>query len=639
MIAGQQTTETGQATSQEVDRDWWRGAVIYQIYPRSFQDHNGDGVGDLVGITERLEYVADLGVDAIWLSPVFTSPMKDFGYDISNYRDIDPVFGSLGDFDRMIEKAHLLGLKVIVDQVISHSSDKHPWFAESRASRTNPKADWYVWADPKPDGTPPNNWLSIFGGSSWAWDARRMQYYLHNFLVSQPDFNFHNEEVQQAHLDAMRFWLEHGVDGFRLDTVNFYFHSIGLENNPSVNPEELTAADAPAVNPYNYQSHRYDKNQPENLQFLQRLRALMDEFPGSTTVGEIGEAQRQLELMSEYTSGGDKLHMAYTFDFLSGAFTAEHFRHAISATETGAPNGWVCLAFSNHDVVRHISRWATHEHHDALARLASTLVMSMKGSVCLYQGEELGLTEANLAFEDLVDPYGIEFWPEFKGRDGCRTPMVWQSAAHLGAFSTAPRSWLPVPADHLPKAVDEQLKSNDSVLAHYRSMLAFRKQHPALAKGKLTLVDAPEGVLAFTRQSDGETMLCVFNMTVGEVSLKVPGGLAPRSLEAPGSVAAPAGRTAQPAAARGVPGRAVRAYSASGSGAGSGPEAGGAVSLPVQPMPTNGQHSSGASVHMPLEVGVPGADRGARRAPVLPVSTRNLALPLSGLPLGSAGNP
>ena len=237
------------AEAAPVDRDWWRGAVIYQIYPRSFQDHNGDGIGDLVGITERLDYVASLGVDAIWLSPVFTSPMKDFGYDISNYRDIDPSFGSLGDFDRLVEKAHALGLKVIVDQVISHSSDKHPWFAESRSNRTNAKADWYVWADPKPDGTPPNNWLSIFGGSSWAWDARRMQYYLHNFLVSQPDFNFHNKDVQDAHLDTMRFWLERGVDGFRLDTVNFYFHSRGLESNPALPREQMNDFTAPAVNP------------------------------------------------------------------------------------------------------------------------------------------------------------------------------------------------------------------------------------------------------------------------------------------------------------------------------------------------------------------------------------------------------
>ena len=540
MSTGMPMTETlHPQAAAGVDKDWWRGAVIYQIYPRSYQDHNGDGVGDLVGITERLDYIADLGVDAIWLSPVFTSPMKDFGYDVSNYRDIDPVFGSLGDFDRMVEKAHSLGLKVIVDQVISHSSDKHPWFAESRSNRTNAKADWYVWADPKPDGTPPNNWLSIFGGSAWAWDARRMQYYLHNFLVSQPDFNFHNPEVQDAHLETMRFWLERGVDGFRLDTVNFYFHSLGLESNPPVKPEDFNDFTAPAVNPYNFQEHIYDKSRPENLNFLKRLRALLDQYPGTTTVGEIGDAQRQLQVMSDYTSGDDKLHMAYTFDFLGGKFSAEHFHAAIAATEAAAPDGWICLAFSNHDCVRHISRWAAHEHQDALARLCATMILSMRGSVCLYQGEELALTEANLAFEDLVDPYGIEFWPEFKGRDGCRTPMVWQASAHLGGFTSAPRAWLPVPADHLAKAVDQQINAGDSVLSHYRRMLDFRKHHKALSKGTISLVDAPADVLAFVREDESEALLCVFNMGDTPAVFALPSGIAPRNLDAPSSVTGP----------------------------------------------------------------------------------------------------
>jgi alpha-glucosidase len=522
-----------------VDRDWWRGAVIYQIYPRSYQDHNGDGVGDLVGIAERLDYVARLGVDAIWLSPFFTSPMKDFGYDVSNYRDVDPVFGSLGDFDRLIEKAHALGLKVIIDQVISHSSDKHSWFQESRMSRTNERHDWYVWADPKPDGTPPNNWLSIFGGSAWTWDGRRMQYYLHNFLASQPDLNFHNPAVQDAVLSDMRFWLERGVDGFRLDTVNFYFCSLGLESNPVVKPEDFNASTAPAVNPYNFQEHVYDKSQPENLAFLKRLRALMDEYPGRTTVGEIGDSQHQLEIMAQYTSGTDKLHMAYTFDYLGGAFDAGHFRKAIDLTEKDAPEGWICLAFSNHDVVRHVSRWAAQADKDAFARLTATMLLTMRGSVCLYQGEELGLTEAELSFEDLVDPYGIEFWPEFKGRDGCRTPMVWQANAPMGGFTTAPRAWLPVPSDHLLKAPDIQEQQNDSLLHHYRATLSFRKQHPALVKGTIATLDAPDGVLMFTRESGDEKLLCAYNMTENAVTVPLPGGLAVRGIDAPGSIDGP----------------------------------------------------------------------------------------------------
>ncbi|MDP1732078.1 MAG: alpha-glucosidase family protein [Devosia sp.] len=534
-------TEQKPVAETIADKDWWRGAVIYQIYPRSFQDHNGDGVGDLVGIAERLDYVADLGVDAIWLSPFFTSPMKDFGYDVSNYRDVDPIFGTLGDFDRLLEKAHALGLRVIIDQVISHSSDKHPWFQESRLSRTNARSDWYVWADPKPDGTPPNNWLSIFGGSAWTWDSRRMQYYLHNFLASQPDLNFHNPEVQDALLGELRFWLERGVDGFRLDTVNFYFHSTGLESNPVVKPEDFNASTAPAVNPYNFQEHLYDKSRPENLAFLKRLRALMDEYPAKTTVGEIGDSQHQLKVMAQYTSGENQLHMAYTFDYLGGEFSASHFRAAVEATEAEAPDGWVCLAFSNHDVVRHASRWATHGQQEAFTRLAATLLLSMRGSVCLYQGEELGLTEADLAFEDLADPYGIEFWPQFKGRDGCRTPMVWQSASHLGAFSTAPRAWLPVPSDHLARAVDLQEQDPHSVLHFYRALIAFRKRHPALVKGSIGMIDAPASVLAFTRKADTETLLCVFNMSETQIIVPLPAGLTPQGIKAPGSSSDPAG--------------------------------------------------------------------------------------------------
>ncbi|WP_421952835.1 alpha-glucosidase family protein [Pelagibacterium sp.] len=517
-------------------RDWWRGAVIYQIYPRSFQDNNTDGVGDLVGITSRLEYVADLGVDAIWLSPVFTSPMKDFGYDVSNYRDIDPTFGSLEDFDRLLEKAHSLGLKVIIDQVISHSSDRHPWFAESRLSRTNAKADWYVWADPKPDGSPPNNWLSIFGGSAWHWDGRRMQYYLHNFLVSQPDLNFHNSAVQDALLGEMRFWLERGVDGFRLDTVNFYFHSVGLENNPPVRPEDYNASTAPAVNPYNLQEHLYDKSQPENIEFLKRVRTLLDEYPGTTAVGEIGDAQHQLEVMAQYTSGTDKLHMCYTFDYLGGEYTAPHFRDALRLTQEKAPDGWICLAFSNHDVVRHVSRWAPHGFEDRLTRQAALLLLTMRGSVCVYQGEELGLTEAEIAYDDLVDPYGIEFWPEFKGRDGCRTPMVWQSHVRNGGFSTASRTWLPVPAQHLPYAVDQQDNVANSILSLYRAILRFRREHPVLIKGDLELVEAtPDSVLAFTRSVGEDRLFCAFNMGAEPIVVDVPEGLVLQDAGAPGA--------------------------------------------------------------------------------------------------------
>ena len=504
--------------------DWWRGALIYEIYPRSFQDTTGDGVGDLAGITRRLPYVADLGVDAVWIAPFFPSPMKDFGYDVSDYTNVDPLFGGLDDFDRLIAEAHRLGLKVIIDQVLSHSSDRHPWFVESRSSRDNAKAAWYIWADANPDGTPPNNWLSIFGGPAWEWDTRRCQYYFHNFLAEQPDLNFHNGQVQDALLDALRFWLDRGVDGFRLDTVNFYFHSQTLKSNPPA--ADHSAPEAPAVNPYSFQDHIHDKSQPENLGFLKRLRELLDRYPGTTTVGEIGDGPRSLKTMAAYTSGGDKLHMCYTFDFLGPTFTARHFRERMAAFEAIVGDGWPCWAFSNHDVVRHVTRWAGAAalEPDRLAHLAIGILLSLRGSVCLYQGEELGLEEADLSFADLVDPYGIRFWPEYKGRDGCRTPMVWESNAPHGGFSRG-TPWLPVPAEHVAHAVNKQAGDSDSVLSAYRRLIAFRRSHPALRDGAIAFLDGPDDVLAFIRTGGGEEILCLFNLGGREEHFTLPAGL------------------------------------------------------------------------------------------------------------------
>ncbi|MCA0256105.1 MAG: alpha-glucosidase [Proteobacteria bacterium] len=504
------------------DKDWWRGAVIYQIYPRSFQDSNGDGIGDLKGITARLGHVASLGADAIWISPFFTSPMRDFGYDVSDYCDVDPIFGTLSDFDALIAEAHRLGIRVMIDLVMSHTSSDHPWFKESKVSRDNPKADWYVWADAKPDGTPPNNWLSIFGGSAWQWDPGRMQYFLHNFLTTQPDLNLHNPEVQNALLDATRFWLKRGVDGFRLDTINFYFHDRQLRDNPALAPERRNANTAPAVNPYNFQEHLYDKNQPENLAFLKRFRAVLDEFPAIAAVGEVGDSQRGLEIVGEYTSGGDKMHMCYAFEFLAPERpTPVSVAEVLHAFAAAAPEGWACWAFSNHDVVRHVSRWgAGIEDTDAFAKLYAALLMSLRGSVCIYEGEELALPEAEIAFEDLQDPYGIEFWPAFKGRDGCRTPMVWEGSAAQGGFSTAAKTWLPVPDAHLSRAVDRQQDAKGSVMEHYRTFIAFRKQHAALIKGAIRFLPVTGNMVSFTRTHGEETLLCLFNM--GEAMERQP---------------------------------------------------------------------------------------------------------------------
>ncbi len=507
--------------------DWWRGAVIYQVYPRSFQDTNGDGLGDLKGITQRLPYIASLGVDAIWLSPFFKSPMADMGYDVSDYCDVDPIFGTLADFDDLMAAAHALGIRVIIDQVISHTSDVHPWFVESRSSRTNPKADWYVWADPKPDGTAPNNWLSIFGGPGWEWDGVRRQYYQHNFLTSQPDLNFHSKDVQDALLATVKFWLDRGVDGFRLDTVNYYFCDKLLRDNPPHEPDASDGGlDAPDSNPYGMQNHLYDKTQPENIGFLQRFRALLDRYEARATVGEVGDGARSLKTVAAYTSGGDKLHMCYTFDLLGPDFTAAHIRNCVDAFQKAVVDGWVCWAFSNHDVNRHVSRFAkTEEEQPVVAKLAISVLAALRGSICLYQGEELGLPEAELAFEDLRDPYGIRFWPAFKGRDGCRTPMPWEAAKAYAGFTTAEKSWLPVPYEQAALAVDAQDGLDGSVLSHYRQALAFRKSRPVLMDGSMSFIDTNQDLLAFTRTKGSETLLFVFNLTRLPAEFRLPVGM------------------------------------------------------------------------------------------------------------------
>ncbi|HEY9102770.1 alpha-glucosidase, partial [Chitinimonas sp.] len=501
------------------------GGVIYQIYPRSFADSNGDGVGDLAGICEKLPYVASLGVDAIWISPIFKSPMKDFGYDVSDYCDVDPLFGDLAGFDKLVAQAHKLGLKVMIDQVLSHCSDQHPWFKASRQSRDNPKADWYVWADPQADGSPPNNWLSVFGGSSWQWESRRRQYYLHNFLSSQPDLNFHNPEVQDAMLDSIRFWLERGVDGFRFDACNFHFHDRKLRSNPpaTVRDSKTVSAD----NPYGLQAHKYDKSQPENIAFLQRVRALLDEY-GAASVGEVGD-DNSLKLMARYTSAGDKLHMAYSFNLLTPDGSAAHIRQQVEELEaalhkTGKKEGgegWGCWSIGNHDVARVVSRWGKGETDPQYAKVLLAMSASLRGSLCIYQGEELGLTEADIPFEQLQDPYGITFWPEFKGRDGCRTPMPWQAKTKHGGFSTA-KPWLPVPKEHLAQAVDTQDGKAGSILGFYRQFLAWRRHQPLLVGGDIQFHDAPEPALLFTRSLGKERWLCAFNLGKAPVSLKLP---------------------------------------------------------------------------------------------------------------------
>lgn len=406
---------------------WWKGAAIYQIYPRSFADSNGDGIGDLNGITAHLDHVATLGVDAVWLSPFFTSPMKDFGYDVADYRDVDPIFGTLADFDALIARAHALGLRVIIDQVYSHTSNEHPWFQQSRASRSGDKADWYVWADAKPDGSPPSNWQSVFGGPAWTWDARRQQYYMHNFLKEQPQLNGHNPAVQQALLDTARFWLNRGVDGFRLDAINFAMHDPALTDNPP----------APATNrartrPFDFQLKLHNQGHADIPPFLERIRALLDEYGAGFTVAEVGgeDSDREMKL---FTTGGTRLDSAYGFDFLyAERLTPALVADAVARWPDAPGIGWPSWAFENHDAPRALSRWTTPEHAPAFARMKMLLLACLRGNIFLYQGEELGLTQVDIPFDALLDPEAIANWPMTLSRDGARTPMPWKiGRAHV----------------------------------------------------------------------------------------------------------------------------------------------------------------------------------------------------------------
>ncbi len=488
--------------------DWWRSAVIYQVYVRSLCDTSGDGVGDLPGITGKLDYFSELGVDAIWVTPFFQSPMDDFGYDVSDYRAVDPLFGSLADFDELLSEAHARGLRVIIDQVLSHTSNRHSWFEQSRSSRDNPYADWYVWAEPREDGSPPNNWLSIFGGPGWTWEPRRQQYYLHNFLESQPDLNFHNPAVQAQVLQEMEFWLERGVDGFRLDAINFCFHDRLLRDNPPKPVAERTGRGFSLDNPYAWQRHLYNNTQPEMVPFLERIRTLVNRYPGVVTLGEVS-SEDSLATMAEYTAAG-RLHMAYSFELLVDDYSGAHIRNTVEELERRLGEGWPCWSIGNHDVRRVLSRWGGPTPDIRQAIMLNNLLLSLKGSVCSYQGEELGLTEAHIDRSQVRDPYGLAFWPAFKGRDGCRTPIPWTAEPDAGFSAATP--WLPVPDEHRAAAVAVQAQNDGSVLKAYQRMVRLRREVHALNAGDIRFIDTSEQALAFYRVTPGETLLCIFNL-------------------------------------------------------------------------------------------------------------------------------
>lgn len=498
---------------------WWKGAVIYQIYPRSFLDTTGSGIGDLDGIIRKLDYVASLGVDAIWISPFFTSPMKDYGYDVADYCDVDPAFGSLRDFDRLIERAHEVGLKVVIDQVYSHTSDVHPWFIESRSSRTNAKADWYVWADAQSAGSPPSNWQSVFGGPAWSWDARRQQYYMHNFLREQPQLNVHNPDVQNALLGVAKFWLDRGVDGFRLDAINFSMHDRALTDNP---PSNIPMSEV--TRPFDMQQHVNNQSQPEIPAFLERIRALMDEYGVKYTVAEVG-GPHPIGEMKAFTEGNGRLNSAYSFDFLYAEdIDSGRVTDSLSQWPGLKNEGWPSWAFSNHDTPRAISRWTEPKHRDQAAKALNMLLLSLRGNPFIYQGEELGLPQSEVPFERLLDPEAIANWPRTLGRDGARTPISWEAEAPYHGFSSVD-PWLPVDPEHGAYAVSRQDGDPASCLNATRALVGLRRNLDALKTGALKVLQSDQGLLVLERVGADDALICAFNLSGGPRTFEFKGTL------------------------------------------------------------------------------------------------------------------
>jgi len=498
-------------------RPWWRGAVLYQVYVRSFQDSDGDGHGDLAGLMARLDYVQSLGVDGIWLSPIHPSPNRDWGYDVADYEGVQPDYGTLDDFQALLEACHARGLKIVMDEVLSHTSDEHPWFAESRdGCPDGPKADWYVWADPKPDGTAPNNWLSVFGGPAWAYQPARRQHYHHKFLRQQPKLNWRNPEARAVALSVLDLWLARGVDGFRLDVAGTYLHDTALTDNPAIQEDLRTAAHWAHAS--EMQRHLHDANLPENVEVLDQIRRRVEAHGDRFVFGEFSEEE---ERCGAYLSPAEGLHSAYTFVLLhlTGLDPGAFRTHA--ATLARFPDHWPAVSLSNHDVPRTASRFGGAAAPAPVARLMLALLLSLRGTALLYQGEELGLPDARLTRDQLRDPVGDLYWPTMHGRDGCRTPMPWRPDAPNLGFSTG-TPWLPAAAEHAGLTVAAQEADPASTLAFARAMITARKASSALTAGVLELWRAEDPILAFERRDPDETVLCAFNFASHPATISSP---------------------------------------------------------------------------------------------------------------------
>jgi len=490
------------------EQPWWKEAVIYHIYVRSFADSNGDGLGDIQGLISRLDHLNgeedSLGVDALWLSPIYTSPDADFGYDVADYCGIDPRYGTLDDFDQLVKAARKRGIRIIMDLVFNHTSDQHPWFLESRSSLDNPKRDWYIWRDPAPGGKagspkPPNNWMSVFGGRAWEFDPETAQFYLHMFVKGQPDLNWRNPEVPAALMNAVRFWMDHGVDGFRLDVFNLWYKHPDLPDNPR----------KPGKRGFERQLHIHDMDQPEMHGALHTFRALLDDRKEKTSVGEL--FGHDPDLAASYC-GSSKLHMVFNFDFSDSRFSPPHFRKAVQRWEDAlTEEQWPCYVLSNHDLSRHVSRYGKHPP-EAVARITATLLLTLRGTPFLYYGEEIGLPDTKLSRSQIVDPPGLRFWPFYKGRDPARCPLPWDDSPQ-GGFTTG-TPWLPLYEGFRGLNVSQQQADPHSTLHWYRQLIALRRVTPALTAGTYRSLNAHarDGML-YSRETAGQQAVIGLNFS------------------------------------------------------------------------------------------------------------------------------
>ncbi len=491
---------------------WWQRGVTYQIYPRSFSDSNADGVGDLNGITLHLGYLADLGVDAIWLSPFYPSPMKDFGYDVADYCDVDPLFGNLDDFDRLVAEAHRQGLRVIIDYVPNHTSDLHPWFLESRSSRTNPKRDWYIWRDPRPDGSLPNNWGSVFGGPAWEWDESTGQYYFHHFLKEQPDLNWRNPDVRQAMLDVLRFWLERGVDGFRMDVVGMILKDPDFRDNP---PNPSSPADLPPADLFGRQLNIYNQDLDEVHEIIASFRRLADSYGDRCLIGEVWyDLPRWLHY---YGLTGQGLQLPFNFRLIWLPWEAWRVRQSVDEMEGALPPfAWPNYVLGNHDVPRLASRIGEKQ-----ARVAAMLLLTLRGTPTLYYGDELPLLNGRITEDQIQDPQGKQLGLA-RSRDVARTPMQWDAGVYAGFSSAQP--WLPVSADYRERNVEFLRDVPVSLLNLYRQLLAFRRRTPALTAGRYQSLDsANPACFTYLREHEGRRFLVALNFTADTQRLLLPG--------------------------------------------------------------------------------------------------------------------